>query len=90
MLSDPDDLKAAVACVEVCREIGNSSALSSFVKREVMPAPVKGDGLEQFIRNTAVTYWHQTCTAKMGRDSLSVVGGNLKVHGIENLRVADG
>jgi choline dehydrogenase len=90
MLSHPDDLKAAIACVQICREIGNSAALRSFVKREVMPGTRKGPALENFIRDTAVTYWHQTCTVKMGRDSLSVVDGNLKVYGIENLRVADG
>ena len=33
---------------------------------------------------------HQTCTAKMGRDSMSVVDGTLKVYGVDNLRVADG
>jgi len=33
---------------------------------------------------------HQTCTATMGRDSLSVVDGTLKVYRVENLRVADG
>jgi choline dehydrogenase len=32
----------------------------------------------------------QTCTAKMGRDSISVVDAQLKVHKIENLRIADG
>ena len=36
-LSHPDDLKAAVACVELCREIGNSAPLSSYAKREAMP-----------------------------------------------------
>jgi hypothetical protein len=36
-LSHPDDRKAAVACVELCREIGNSPALRPFTKREVMP-----------------------------------------------------
>jgi choline dehydrogenase len=90
MLSDPDDLKAAIACVQVCREVGNSVALRSFVKREVMPGNLKGAALDYFIRDAASTYWHQTCTAKMGRDSLSVVDGKLKVYGIENLRIADG
>ena len=55
-----------------------------------MPGNLKGAELENFIRDAASTYWHQTCTAKMGRDSTSVVDGNLKVYGIENLRVADG
>jgi choline dehydrogenase len=76
--------------VELCREIGNSAPLRPFTRREVMPGKLKGAELENFIRNAAVTYWHQTCTAKMGRDSMSVVDGNLKVYGIEKLRIADG
>ena len=51
---------------------------------------LRGTALEDFIRDAASTYHHQTCTAKMGRDSMSVVGGQLKVYGIENLRIADG
>jgi choline dehydrogenase len=90
LLSDPDDLKALVAVVELCREIGNSAALRPFLKQEVVPGNVKGSALENYLRNTAVSWWHQTCTAKMGRDSLSVVDANLKVYGIENLRIADG
>ena len=89
-LSHPDDLKAAVAHVEVCREIGNSPALRPFTRREVMPGNLRGAALEDFIRDAASTYHHQTCTAKMGRDSMSVVDGQLKVYGIENLRIADG
>jgi choline dehydrogenase len=90
MMSHPDDLKAAIACVQLCREIGNSAALRPFTKREVTPGNLKGAALENFIRDSVVTYWHQTCTAKMGHASMSVVDGNLKVYGIENLRIADG
>jgi choline dehydrogenase len=89
-LAHPDDMKAAVACVELCREIGNSGPLRRFVKREVMPGNLKGAALENFIRDAASSYWHQTCTAKMGHDAMSVVDGSLKVHGIDNLRIADG
>jgi choline dehydrogenase len=89
-LAHPDDLKAAVACVELCREIGNSAALRPFTKREVIPGNMRGAALEDFIRDAAATYFHQTCTAKMGRDSMSVVDAQLKVYGIENLRIADG
>jgi choline dehydrogenase-like flavoprotein len=88
-LAHPDDLKAAIACVELCREIGNSDALRPFTKREVMPGNLKGTEPERFVRDGVITYWHQTSTAKMGRDSMSVVDGNLRVHGIDNLRIAD-
>jgi choline dehydrogenase-like flavoprotein len=90
LLSHPDDLKAMIACVELCREIGNSAALRPFAKREVMPGNLKGAALDDFVRDAAMTYWHETCTAKMGRDALSVVDGQLRVYGIDHLRVADG
>jgi len=51
---------------------------------------LKGRALEDFIRDSVITYWHQTCTAKMGRDPVSVVDSDLKVYGIERLRIADG
>jgi choline dehydrogenase len=90
MLSHPDDLKAAVVGVQLCREVGNSAALRPFTKREAMPGNLKGAELEHFIRDAASTYWHQTCTAKMGKDAMSVVDGRLKVYGVEHLRIADG
>jgi choline dehydrogenase len=90
MMSHPDDVKAAIGGVQLCREIGDSAVFRPFVKREVMPGNLKGAELENFIRDSVVTYWHQTCTAKMGRDSMSVVDAQLKVYGIENLRIADG
>jgi choline dehydrogenase len=83
-------MKAMIFGVEICREIGNSAALRPYVKREVMPGNLKGADLENFIRDAATTFSHQTCTAKMGRDSMSVVDGYLKVYGIDNLRIADG
>jgi choline dehydrogenase len=90
LLSHPDDLKAAIACVQLCREIGNSAALRPFTKREAMPGPLTGAELEHFIRDAASTYWHQSGTAKMGQDAMSVVDGTLKVYGTDRLRVADG
>src|ERR1700752_156297 len=89
-LSHPGDLKAAIAAVKFCREVGNSTPLRPYAKREVMPGNLKGTALEDFIRDAASTFHHQTCTARMGRDSMSVVDANLKVYGIENLRIADG
>jgi choline dehydrogenase len=90
ILSHPDDMKAAIAGVELCREIGNSTALQPYAKREVMPGNLKGSNLEHFVRDAATTFSHESCTAKMGRDPMSVVDGHLKVYGVENLRIADG
>ena len=55
-----------------------------------MPGNLTGAELEDFVRDAAMSYWHQTCTAKMGQDAMSVVDGTLKVYGIEHLRIADG
>jgi choline dehydrogenase len=89
-LADPDDLRAILRATELCREIGNSAAMRPFVKREVMPGDLRGQALESFVRDGIVTYWHETCTAKMGTDPLSVVNSQLQVYGIEQLRIADG
>ena len=88
--SNPADMKALIRGVELCRAIGNSPAMRRFVKREVMPGNLAGSALENFVRDAASTVWHQTCTAKMGRDEMSVVDGRLRVYGIDNLRIADG
>jgi choline dehydrogenase len=87
---DPDDMKVAVACLELCRAIGNSGPLRSLVKREVFPGNLGGNDLDEFIRNAATSFWHETGTAKMGQDPMSVVDRALQVYGIENLRIADG
>ncbi|WP_263366185.1 GMC family oxidoreductase [Edaphobacter bradus] len=89
-LCDPDDRKAALACVELCREIGNSHALRPFVTRELIPDNLERPELENYIRDTAFSLWHQTSTAQMGRQAMSVVDGYLKVYGVDNLRIADG
>lgn len=88
-LTDSQDMKTAIACVELCREIGNSAPLRPFVKRQVMPGSMKGNELENFVRNAATSFWHLCGTARMGRDDMSVVDSKLKVYGITNLRVAD-
>src|SRR5262249_54484843 len=76
-------------CVLTCREIGNSAGMSPFVRREIMPGNLKGGALESFVRDATSTFWHYACTAKMGRDEMSVVDSRFKVYGIDNLHVAD-
>jgi choline dehydrogenase-like flavoprotein len=90
LLAHPDDVKAAIAAVELCREVAGSDALRPLVKRAVAPGDLRGGDLEDYVRDAAETYWHQTCTAKMGTDRMSVVDGSLSVYGVEGLRIADG
>jgi choline dehydrogenase len=89
ILSDPADLAAAMRCLELSRDIGNSAALRPFAKREVVPGPLAKAEMENFVRNAVLPFWHYSCTAKMGRDEISVVDGSLKVYGIDGLRIAD-
>ncbi|ARP94507.1 GMC family oxidoreductase [Bordetella genomosp. 13] len=88
-LSDPEDMAAALATIDLCREMGNHAALSGLVTREVVPGYRDRRQMEQFIRDSAVTFWHQSGTAKMGRDAMSVVDAELRVYGIDNLRIVD-
>jgi choline dehydrogenase len=87
--SEPADFKAMMSAVAFCRELGNSAAMRSFVRREVMPGNLTRAGLEAFVRNATSTFWHQSGTAKMGRDGMSVVDNQLRVYGIDGLRIAD-
>jgi choline dehydrogenase len=88
-LSDRQDLKDLIAGLEMARAIGNSAPLRPFTGREVAPGSLTETELEQFFRDGLVTHWHQSGTAKMGRDAMSVVDGELKVYGVDSLRIAD-
>ncbi|MFW7348415.1 MAG: GMC family oxidoreductase [Pigmentiphaga sp.] len=88
-LRHPDDVKALLRGIELCREIGNSAAMKDFVKREVMPGPRSPRDMADFLRNAAGTYFHESCTCRMGRDEMAVVDGRLSVRGVEGLSIAD-
>lgn len=89
-LSHPDDVKALAHGIALAREVGNSSAMSAFVKREVAPGQqLTGADMENFVRDGATTYFHQAGTCRMGKDSKAVVDAQLRVNGIKHLRIAD-
>lgn len=88
-LRHPDDLKAIMTGIELCREIGNSDAMKPYVKREIMPGKLDPEGLANFAKNAATTYFHQSGTCAMGRDEMAVVDNNLSVRGVEGLSIAD-
>ena len=88
-LQSDADINALLFAIKLCREMGASSAFSEFYKREVMPGNLNRADMIEFIRMSVSTYFHPTSTCKMGNDELSVVDSNLKVYGIEGLRIAD-
>jgi choline dehydrogenase len=88
-LDDPQDLGDLIAGMNIARQIGNSAALRSFTRREVAPGALHGAEVERFFRDGLGTFWHQCGTAKMGRDAMSVVDGELRVYGVDGLRIAD-
>jgi choline dehydrogenase len=55
----------------------------------MMPGNLTGEDLRDFVRATASTVWHQSGSAKMGLDEMSVVDSKLRVYGVSNLRIAD-
>jgi choline dehydrogenase len=88
-LRDPEDLRDLMAGLRTAREIGNSAALRPFTGREIAPGSLNAVELERFFRDGLVTFWHQSGSARMGWDDMSVVDGELKVYGVEGLRIAD-
>ena len=89
--SDERDLKALRDGLPLVREILNQPALAEFRGKEVVPGVGVTDdaGLDAHIRNTCITIHHPLGTCRMGGDESAVVDGELRVRGVDGLRVVD-
>lgn len=85
------DVDTLVKSIKQVREIALQPALNEWRGREIYPGPdVQTDAqLEDFARSVVVSYHHQNGTCKMGVDDMAVVDPQLRVRGIEGLRVVD-
>jgi choline dehydrogenase len=89
-LADPGDLEVLAEGSEMVREIMGGAAFGGAVKGEIHPgAQLKGQALRDAILNRATSVYHGVGTCRMGVDELAVVTPDLKVRGIEGLRVCD-
>ena len=89
-LSHPDDMKDMIKGYKKMMKIMNSNSFSKYTGDTLRPINIDDDReIEQAIREEADTVYHPVGTCKMGSDDMSVVDSNLKVHGIESLRVVD-
>ncbi len=90
-LQDASDGETALRGLELIREIAATTPLAKFIRREVRPGPearTRAD-LLAYIKATGHTCWHPAGTCRMGTDGDAVVDCELRVRGLEALRVVD-
>jgi choline dehydrogenase len=89
-LAESGDRQVLVEGVEMIRDIMRSPAFGNNVKQELHPGPAYDTkALQTEVLNRATTVYHGVGTCRMGVDERAVVGPDLRVRGIDGLRVAD-
>ena len=92
-MSHPDDWAEMRACVRLTREIFQQPAFAPFRGREIQPGAdtVSDAQIDAFIAEHVESALHPSCTCKMGspRDPMAVVDPELRVIGVQGLRVVD-
>jgi choline dehydrogenase len=90
-LATETDQKTIIAGLKLIRQILATPEMQDFIEVEFQPGPAVASDAEllDYARRRGGTVYHPTSTCKMGSDPLAVVDAELKVHGIEGLRVAD-
>jgi choline dehydrogenase-like flavoprotein len=89
-LSEPEDLAAMVRGFKLVRRILDAPALAAFASTELYTAQVREDAdIERAVRSRTDTVYHPVGTCRMGSDPGSVLDPELRVRGVEGLRVAD-
>jgi choline dehydrogenase len=90
-LGSETDRRAIVDGLKIARQILGTSHMQHFITEEYQPGPsfTSDDQLLEHARNRGSTVFHPTSTCKMGIDPMAVVDPELRVHGLEGLRVVD-
>jgi choline dehydrogenase-like flavoprotein len=89
-LAEPADLAGLMRGFKLVRRILDAPALAAFPSTELYTARASDDAeIERAIRARADTVYHPVGTCRMGSDARAVLDPQLRVHGVERLRVAD-
>ena len=89
--AEETDRRAVVAGLKIVRRLFSAPAIKQYVGAETLPGEhvQSDDELLDYARQYGSTVFHASCSCKMGRDQLAVVDDQLRVHGLQGLRVVD-
>jgi len=89
-LQADEDLEAMVAGFKMTRRLMQAPALAQHISQDMFTADVHSDDdIRRVLRARTDSVYHPVGTCRMGRDAQSVVGSDLRVHGVAGLRVVD-
>lgn len=90
-LSEPDDVSGSIEAIEVSRDIMRQKAFADVMDMETAPGPrvTSKVDLENYVRQHGRTGYHPVGTCRMGSDELAVVDPQLRLRGLDGLRVCD-
>ncbi|KFE35959.1 GMC family oxidoreductase [Thioclava atlantica] len=88
-LSDPRDEALMLRAARLVEKVAETEPLAPWRGRRLYPHDGSDAGLLADIRARADTIYHPVGTCRMGRDAMAVVDPELRLHGIEGLRVVD-
>jgi choline dehydrogenase len=90
-LSAPLDAEITVRSVRIARSLMTAPAMAALQTTELAPGPARtsDDDILAWVREVAETTYHPVGTCKMGSDPMAVVDEQLRVRGLQGLRVAD-
>ena len=90
-MGEPEDAAALLAGFRRAREVAATEPLAGVAGAELVPGPAveTDDEVDAFLRRELELLYHPAGTCRMGTGEDAVVDPHLRVHGVENLRVAD-
>lgn len=90
-LAEEADLHRMVELVKLSRKVFETQAFQGKVTEELLPGPAcqTDEDIQEFLISRAASYHHQCGSCQMGTSDMAVVGPDLKVRGVQGLRVAD-